>query len=215
MTIKLKFLLKIPKLWKNNLTLFTSNLSPSKPKSINFLRRKNNKKAQLLKLKVLSKSELITTKKSKKLMLKEMKLKRKWMNWKLITTRILTCTKINKTSWDISSMYKMRSITREKERKKKKNGEKKKKKKNSKRRNNSKKDKREENKEKNKKKKESKEKKKESKNFKLKDKHSSIETQIGDKLIFASSWSNIVKISDLKLNLLKPANKKVQRVILT
>lgn len=60
--------------------LFTSNLSPLKLKSINFSRRKNNKKAQLLKLKVLSKSELITTKKSKKSMLKEMKLKRKWMN---------------------------------------------------------------------------------------------------------------------------------------
>lgn len=215
MTIKLKFSLKISKLWKNNLTPFTINLSPSKLKSINFLRRKNNKKAQLLKLKVLSKSELITTKKSKKSMLKEMKLKRKWMNWKLITTRILTCTKINKTSWDTLSMFKMRSILREKERKKKKNGEKKRKKKNLKRRNNLKKDKRKKNKEKSKKKKESKENKKESKNFKLKDKHSSIETQIGDKLIFASSWSNIAKISDLKLNLLKPANKKAQRVILT
>lgn len=215
MTIKFKFLLKIPKLWKNKSRPFTSNLSPSKLKSINFWRRKNNKKAQLLKLKVLSKSELITTKKLKKSMLKEMKLKRKWMNWKLITTRILTCTKINKTSWDTSSMFKMRSITREKERKKKKNGEKKRNKKNSKRRNNLKKDKREENKEKNKMKKESKGKKKESKNFKLKDKLSLIETPIGDKLIFASSWSNIAKISDLKLNLPKPTNKKVQRVILT
>lgn len=45
--------------------LFTSNLNPSKPKSINFLRRKNNKKAQLLKLRALSKSELIMTKKIK------------------------------------------------------------------------------------------------------------------------------------------------------
>jgi len=60
--------------------LFTSNLNPSKPKSINFLRRKNNKKAQLLKLRALSKSELIMTKKLKKSMPKEMKLKRKWTN---------------------------------------------------------------------------------------------------------------------------------------
>lgn len=60
--------------------LFTSNSNPSKLKLMNFLRRKNNKKVPLLKLKVLSKSELIMTKKSKKLMLKEMKLKRKWMN---------------------------------------------------------------------------------------------------------------------------------------
>jgi len=43
--------------------LFTSNLNPLKPKSINFSRRKNNKKAQLLKLRALSKSELIMTKK--------------------------------------------------------------------------------------------------------------------------------------------------------
>lgn len=60
--------------------LFTSNSNPSRLKLMNFLRRKNNKKVPLLKLKVLSKSELIMTKKSKKLMLKEMKLKRKWMN---------------------------------------------------------------------------------------------------------------------------------------
>lgn len=60
--------------------LFTSNSNPSKLKLMNFLRKKNNRKVPLLKLKVLSKSELIMTKKSKKLMLKEMKLKRKWMN---------------------------------------------------------------------------------------------------------------------------------------
>ena len=60
--------------------LFTSNSNPSRLKLMNFLRRKNNRKVPLLKLKVLSKSELIMTKKSKKLMLKEMKLKRKWMN---------------------------------------------------------------------------------------------------------------------------------------
>ena len=148
-------------------------------------------------------------------MLKEMKPKRKWTNWKLSTTRILTCMKINKTFWGTLSTFKMKLITRERERKKKKDGEKKRSKKNLKRRNNSRKDKREENKEKNKKKKENKESKKENKNSKLKDKHSSTETPTGKQSIFVSSWSNIAKISDLNLNLLNPANKKVQRVTLT
>jgi hypothetical protein len=65
-------------------------------------------------------SELSMTEKSRKLKPKKMKLIRKWINSKSTSINHSMLLKTSKTSSDTLSTFKMKSITREKERKNKK-----------------------------------------------------------------------------------------------